>query len=125
MLHVVDASVVLAVARGDIGFIRQLMIMRKGELALPEPIVVHTGIEVRSLPEFEAFERWSRLTETMPRALWTPEVSEALLDLEPPAGIAVDLDAITAAHAIARKAAIYTREPDRYAWIPRLRVVQA
>ena len=125
MLHVVDASVVLAVARGDCDFIRQLMLMRKGEVVVPEPVVVHTGIEVRGLPQFQAFERWTRVVETMPRAVWNADVSEALLDLEPLAGMAVNLDMITAAHAIAKKAAIYTREPERYAWIRRLRIVDA
>jgi predicted nucleic acid-binding protein len=125
MLHVVDSSVLLAVARGDCNFIRQLMLMRKGELVVPEPVVVHTGVEVRGLPQFEAFERWSRVVETMPRIVWNADVSEALLDLEPPAGMAVNLDMIIAAHAMSTKAAVYTREPERYAWIRRLRVVVA
>jgi hypothetical protein len=125
MLHVVDASVVLAVARGDCNFIRQLMLMRKGELVVPEPVVVHTGVEVRGLPQFQALERWTRLIETMPRAVWNADVTEALLDLEPPAGMAVNLDMMTVAHAMAKKAAIYTREPARYAWLRRLRIVVA
>lgn len=125
MLHVVDASVVLAVARGDCGFIRQLMLLRKGELAVPEPVVVHTALEARGLPQFQAVERWTRLVETLPRAIWNADVTEALLDLEPPAGMAVNLDMITAAHAMARKASVYTREPERYAWLRRLRVVVA
>jgi predicted nucleic acid-binding protein len=123
MLHVVDSSVVLAVARGDCDSIRQLMLMRRGELVIPEPVVVHTGVEVRGLPQFQAFERWTRVVETLPRAVWNADVTESLLDLEPPAGMAVNLDMITAAHAMARKAAVYTREPERYAWIRRLRVV--
>jgi hypothetical protein len=125
MLHVVDASVVLAVARGDCGVIRQLMLLRKGELAVPEPVVVHTGIEVRTLPELEAQERWTRLIETVPRAMWTADVTEALLDFEPPAGMAVNLDMIVAAHAVAKKASVYTREPARYGWLRRLRIVPA
>jgi predicted nucleic acid-binding protein len=122
MLHVVDASVLLAVARGDCTIIRQIMLTRKTEVTVPEPVIVHTGVEVRLLPQFEAFERWSRLVEVMPRLTWDAEVSEALLDLEPPPGLAVDLDAITAAHAVARKAAVLTREPERYSWVRRLRI---
>lgn len=122
MLHVVDASVFLAVARGDCDVIHRLSMMRKGELSVPEPVILYTGIEVRSLPQFEAIERWTRFVEVMPRLAWNAEVTEALLDLEPPPGLAVDLDAITAAHAIARKAAVYTRESERYAWIRRLRI---
>jgi hypothetical protein len=86
---------------------------------------VHTGIEVRTLPQFQAFDRWTRVVETMPRAVWNADVSEAVLDLEPPAGMAVNLDMVTAAHAVAMKAAVYTREPERYAWIRRMRVVVA
>jgi predicted nucleic acid-binding protein len=122
MLRVVDASVLLAIAKGNILVIQQLMLTRKGEVAVPEPVIVHTGIEVRSLTEHEAVERWQRVVDVMPRLPWTAEVTEALLDLEPPSGLAVDLDAITAAHAVAKKAAVFTREPERYAWIRRLRI---
>lgn len=122
MLHVVDASVLLAVARGDCHVIRMLMLTRKSEVAVPEPVIVHTGVVARALDEYEAFERWSRVVEIVPRLAWDADVSEALLDLEPPTGIAVDLDAITAAHAMARKAKVYTREPERYAWVRKLRI---
>lgn len=122
MLHVVDASVLLAIARGNCHVIRMLMLMRKGEIAVPEPVIVHTGVEVRALTEWEAFERWTRVVDVFPRLPWNAEVSEALLDLEPPSGIAVDLDAITAAHAMAQKAKVYTREPERYAWVRKLRI---
>lgn len=122
MIHVVDASVLLAIARGDCDVIRQLMLMRRGEVALPEPVIVHTGVEVRTMTKFEAIERWTRVIDVLPRLSWDASVSEALLDLEPPSGIAVDLDAITAAHALSRKATVFTHEPERYAWVRKLRV---
>lgn len=125
MLHVVDSSLLLAIARGDIEVIHRLFLMRKGELAVPEPVLVHTGLEARLLPQHEAFERWQHVVEVMPRLLWKPDVTEAVFDLEPPAGRPVDLDTITAAHAMANKAAVFTREPERYAWIRKLRIVTA
>lgn len=122
MLRVVDASVLLAIARGNCDVIRCLMLMRKHEVAVPEPVIVHTGVEVRFMTQHEALERWSRVVDVVPRMAWNADVTDALLDLEPPAGLAVDLDTITAAHAVARRGAVYTREPERYAWIRRLRI---
>ena len=123
MLHVVDASVLLEIARGDLTAINRLMHMRKGEVAVPDPVVVHTGIETRCLTEHAAVDRWQRVVEVIPRLPWNAEVTEALFDLEPPAGLPVDLDTITAAHAVAKKAAVFTREPERYSWVRRLRIV--
>jgi predicted nucleic acid-binding protein len=122
MLRVIDASVLMGIARGDQSVIYRLMMTRKHEVALPEPVIVHTGVEVRSLTEHEALERWTRIVDVTPRLVWTADVTDALLDLEPPAGLAVDLDTITAAHAVAKKAAVFTREPERYSWIRRLRI---
>lgn len=123
MLHVVDSSLVLAIARGDTDVIHRLFLMRKGEVAVPEPVLVHTGVEARLLPEFDAFERWQAIIDVMPRLLWTPDVTEAVFELEPLAGRPVDLDTITAAHAMASKGAVFTREPERYNWIRKLRIV--
>jgi hypothetical protein len=94
-------------------------------VAVPEPVLVHTGLEARLLPEFEAFERWQSIIEVMPRLLWNVDVTEAVFDLEPVAGRPLDLDTITAAHAMAKKGAVMTREPERYNWIRKLRIVTA
>jgi predicted nucleic acid-binding protein len=122
MLRIVDASVLLAIARGERDVIFRLMMTRKREVAVPEPVIVHTAVEVRMFTQAEAVERWTRLVGEVPRLSWNEDVTEALLDLEPPAGLAVDLDTITAAHAVARKAAVFTREPERYSWVRRLRI---
>ena len=122
MVRVIDASVLLAIARGKVEVVHRLMLTRKSEVRLPEPVFVHTCIEVRGLTQFEAVERWTRVVDLVPRLAWSTEVSEALLDLEPPSGLAVDLDTITAAFAIAHKATVFTREPERYSWVRRLRI---
>jgi hypothetical protein len=122
MLRIVDGSILFAVARGDCNVIRMLSLTRFREVAVPEPVVLYTGTEVRGLSQFEAVERWSRLVATMPRLPWTADVTEELLDLELPSGLPVNLDAIVVAHALAEKAAVLTREPGRYTWARRLKL---
>ena len=122
MLQIIDASVLLGIARGHVEVVHRLMLTRKSEVRLPEPVFVHTGIEVRGLTQWEAVERWTRVVDIVPRLAWNADVSEALLDLEPPSGLAVDLDTLTAAFAIAHKAAVFTREPVRYSWVRKLRI---
>lgn len=122
MKYVVDASVLLLVGRGDWLKIQKLGWYPKRDVAVPEPVVVYTRIEVRNIPKASAVERWSKLVAEMPRVPWTTAVTEKVLGLEPPGGLAVDLDAITAAHALANGAAVLTVEPARYEWLPALSV---
>ena len=122
MLRIIDASVLLGIARGHVEVVHRLMLTRKSQVRLPEPVFVYTGMEVRGLTQWEAVERWNRVVDIAPRLAWDAEVSEALLDLEPPTGLAVDLDTITAAFAVAHKATVFTREPVRYSWVRRLRI---
>jgi predicted nucleic acid-binding protein len=120
--YIVDASVLLAVGRGQRLKIQFLGFHRKRDLAVPEPVVVYTGIEVRNIAKDDALMRWTMLVDQMPRVPWTSDVTKRVLALEPPSGLAVGLDAITAAHALALDATLLTVEEARYQWIEGLRV---
>jgi predicted nucleic acid-binding protein len=115
--YIVDASVLLAVARGEWVKIQLLGWHKKRDVAVPEPVVAHTAVEVRRIPKPAALERWTKLVDAMPRAVWTPAVTAKLLELA-----AADVDAITAAHALAFDAAVLTMDQQRYPRIEGLRV---
>jgi hypothetical protein len=120
--YILDASVLMMVGRGDrlkIGFLGW---HRKCDVAVPEPVVLHTAIEVRRIPKVDAVKRWTMLVAEVPRVPWTSSVTDKVLAFEPPPGAALDLDAITAAHALAHDATVLTVDRKPYAWISGLRV---
>lgn len=122
MKYIVDASVLIVVGRGDWLKIEMLGWRRKRDVAVPEPVVAHTALEVPAISKPEAMRRWTMLVDAMPRAAWTSNVTTKLLELAPRDNLATDLDAITVAHALAYDATVLTIDRERYAWISSLRV---
>ena len=119
MKYVIDASVLLAVGRGEWLKIQMLGWHRKCDVAVPEPVVASTAFAVRSIPKPDAVKRWNLLMAEMPRVPWTLAVTEKALEI----GASVtNLEAITAAHALAHDAKVLTMDPKPYAGIPNLRV---
>ena len=116
--YIVDASVLLAVGRGDWLKIEMLGLHRKRDVAVPEPVVLRSAREVRALTKPSALRRWEMLMAEMPRVPWTKEVTDKLLEL----GVPGDLDAVTAAHALAHDATVLTTDRARYTAIPGLRI---
>ena len=82
MKYVVDASILHAVGRGDWLKIQVLGWHRKRDVAVPEPVIVHSAREIRTIPKPEAVLRWTMLMSEMPRAPWTESVTEKLLAFE-------------------------------------------
>jgi hypothetical protein len=121
--YIVDASILRMVGYGDHLKIQLLGWHRKCDVAVPEPVVVHSAAEVRKIPKADAVRRWKMLLAEMPRVPWTASVTDKLLAFERPAGVTIDdVDAITAAHALAHEATVLTMSRAPYAWIGGLRV---
>jgi predicted nucleic acid-binding protein len=117
--YVVDASVLMMVGHGEWLKIQMLGWHKKRDVAVPEPVVVRTAVAVRSIPKPEAAKRWTLLMAEMPRVPWTTAVSEKLLEL---GASADDLDAVTAAHALAHDACVLTMAAAPYERFAGLRV---
>lgn len=117
MKYVVDATVLLWIARGSITAIVQLGGYRRSELGVPHPVILDVAALVKELPMRCASKRWELLVSELPRAPWTNDATERLLALG-----RSDLDAVTAAHALALDAHVMTTDPGRYAWADGLRV---
>lgn len=122
MRYVIDHSVLLEIVRGNGTVIEVLGLYSKREVTVPEPVLLHVAREVADGASPEAKERWEMLAPALPRAPWTADVTEKLLLLEPPAGVPVSLDAITAAHALASERAVLTVERARFDGMPGVRI---
>lgn len=118
MKYIVDASVLVAVGQGEWLKIQMLGMHRKRDVAVPEPVVLRSAREVRTLTKPDAVRRFTMLMAEMPRVPWTKEVTDKLVEL----GVPGDLNAITAAHALAHDATVLTMDRARYASFAGLRV---
>lgn len=117
MKYVVDSTVLLAVARGNTSVIDQLSWYRRRDVGVPHPVLLDVHALVKDLAHPGTTKRWELLSAELKRVDWTEATTVKLLALQ-----RADLDAITAAHALALDAQVLTTDSGRYAWVDGLRV---
>lgn len=117
MKYVVDSTVLIAVARGNTSVIDQLSWYKRRDLGVPHPVLLDVHGVVKDLALPGTTKRWQLLSAELKRIDWTEATTVKLLALQ-----RADLDAITAAHALALDAQVLTTDSGRYAWVDGLRV---
>lgn len=119
-MYLLDTNAVSAVMRGDPAVVARLRATRKGDVAVPQPVLAEIQYGIERLPRSKRREslrrRYDLVRDELARIAWTDAVSESFghlkARLEREGRRLEDFDLAIAAHALASSAVLVTADGD-------------
>jgi len=116
--YILDTNAVSALMRGEEAMLRRLRSVEKPEIGVPQPVLAEIEYGLARLPRSRRRDRlrsrFQLLTEELPRAVWTDDVSVQFglikAELERRGTRIEDFDVAIAAHALAHEAVLVTAD---------------